>query len=53
MHKHFLVALAFILVGTFAQRAALTRLPFFTTHDSFATPPSPPARSSPSPIARA
>jgi hypothetical protein len=45
MRKHSLVALSFISLGTFAQRAALTRLPFITTHDNLATPRSPPARS--------
>jgi hypothetical protein len=52
MHKHSLVALALISVGTFAQCAAVTHLTFITTHDNLATPPSPPVRSSPSPIAR-
>jgi hypothetical protein len=37
VHKHFLVALAFILVGTLVQLAALARLPVINTHDNLAT----------------
>jgi hypothetical protein len=37
VHKHFPLALAFILVGILTQVAALARLPLINTHDNLAT----------------
>jgi hypothetical protein len=37
VHKHFLVALAFILVDTLTQLTALACLPVINTHDNLAT----------------